>query len=55
MKKRDGAVLWVCGGWITEKEDEGCGLWSVGVARLSLSLEAVQRRPVRVGGVAVGP
>ena len=41
MKKRDGVVLWVCGGWITEKEDGSCGRWSVGVAGLLLPLKAV--------------
>uniref|UniRef100_A0A6M2EB91 Uncharacterized protein n=1 Tax=Populus davidiana TaxID=266767 RepID=A0A6M2EB91_9ROSI len=47
MKKRDGAVLWVCRGWITEKEDGGCGRRSVATAGLLLRLEAVRRRPVR--------
>lgn len=49
MKKRDGAVLWVCGGWITEKEDGSCGHWSVGVVGLLLPPKAVQQRLVRVG------
>ncbi|KAJ6897633.1 hypothetical protein NC652_024434 [Populus alba x Populus x berolinensis] len=37
------------GGWITEKEDGGCGRWSVATAGLLLPLEAVRRRPVGGG------
>ena len=25
LRGDEGALLWVCGGWITEKEDGGCG------------------------------